>query len=412
MAEINSLQEQHTAGPIAIGFDYQFYYFMYLALGLRPGEKIGFEVKDDVHIDFPDGSTVLFQAKHTISKKDSPGDFPNLTTLDNDLWKTLNNWVGFIKASSDSSKFLNKNSFVLATNKKLKTNDFEVALKKFKTDENFVEIIRVIKELKKKTTDSTLVEYFQNILSLAKKYQILFLKKLTIETDEIGIIDKIKQRILENVRLEKYVDVIFDSLSANLQSLKFIDISNRKKVEVSFEEFNKKFGRCFEIAFTEKPLPKREFPGPLPGNLEDQIFIRQLIEVGDIDADSDSRVIVKYTYQMLKTLNSITFWLEQNYILPTELIEFTNNCCEIWDNEFRSKYRSIKQRIRSGELISDLDNEIKEMGIKLIDSIRGKELAIPGYSPLGIELSNGHFYVLSNEPRIGWHLDWENKYKN
>jgi hypothetical protein len=29
MAEVKPIQEQHTAGPIAMGFDYQFYYFMY-----------------------------------------------------------------------------------------------------------------------------------------------------------------------------------------------------------------------------------------------------------------------------------------------------------------------------------------------------------------------------------------------
>ena len=31
MDETKSIQEQHTAGAQAIGFDYQFYYFMLLA---------------------------------------------------------------------------------------------------------------------------------------------------------------------------------------------------------------------------------------------------------------------------------------------------------------------------------------------------------------------------------------------
>jgi hypothetical protein len=30
---------------------------------------------------------------------------------------------------------------------------------------------------------------------------------------------------------------------------------------------------------------------------------------------------------------------------------------------------------------------------------------------LGVKFSNGYYYSLSNEPKIGWHFDWENKYK-
>ena len=70
MDETKSIQEQHTAGAQAIGFDYQFYYFMLLALELRHGQKVGFEVKDDVHIDKADGTTILFQTKHIVSVRE------------------------------------------------------------------------------------------------------------------------------------------------------------------------------------------------------------------------------------------------------------------------------------------------------------------------------------------------------
>uniref|UniRef100_UPI0040471D4B hypothetical protein n=1 Tax=Flavobacterium sp. TaxID=239 RepID=UPI0040471D4B len=62
------INNEHTAGPQLIGFDYQFYYFMYLILDLNPGEKIGFEVLDDIHIELANGSIELLQTKHTIQK--------------------------------------------------------------------------------------------------------------------------------------------------------------------------------------------------------------------------------------------------------------------------------------------------------------------------------------------------------
>jgi len=38
MNDLEIIQDQHSAGPQAIAFDYQFYYFMYLALELRHGQ--------------------------------------------------------------------------------------------------------------------------------------------------------------------------------------------------------------------------------------------------------------------------------------------------------------------------------------------------------------------------------------
>ena len=45
MAETKTIQEQHTAGLQAIGFDYQFYYFMLLALDLKFGQKLDLKLR-------------------------------------------------------------------------------------------------------------------------------------------------------------------------------------------------------------------------------------------------------------------------------------------------------------------------------------------------------------------------------
>jgi hypothetical protein len=50
-----------------------------------------------------------------------------------------------------------------------------------------------------------------------------------------------------------------------------------------------------------------------------------------------------------------------------------------------------------------------EKALSVLDGMREKKLTISN-STLSIELSNGSFYELSDEPRIGWRKDWE-KYK-
>ena len=407
MNDLEIIQDQHSAGPQAIAFDYQFYYFMYLALELRHGQQIGFEIKDDIHIDKADGTTILFQAKHSVLTN-ADGTPKNLTTLDADLWKTLSNWSDYINAAEDVSDYLIKNQFCLVTNKSDgNNNEFLESLVSFKINNDFDKLFDRIKELNTKTTDDTIKNYIKKVISLGKRKLKPFLSNLMFETNTENIIQRIKDRILENIRQKDLVDSVFESLYSNMQVSKYLEIKDREKYIITFEDFNNKFGRCFRIAFESKPLPRRTFDIDLPENLEDQVFIKQLLDIGEIYSNSPK--IYDYTTQMLQTLNQITFWTEKNFVLPTEIEDFEKNSISIWQNEFTAKYRKIEKMINEGTPIENLEDEIKELGIQLVDYIRRQSLSLQ--TDLGIPLSNGHYYALSDKPEIGWHYEWQDKYK-
>lgn len=407
MSKTTSIQEQHTAGAQAIGFDYQFYYFMLLALELRHGQKIGFEMKDDVHIDREDGTTILFQTKHTVLEN-SNGTAQNLTTLDTDLWKTLSNWADFIKKSK--ANYLDKHSFVLATNKNENNNEFINSLTNFKTDENIDTILKKLNDLKDKTKDETIQKYIENLVSLDKTKLSSFFSKISIETGVDEIIKRIKNKLLELYRENHIVETIYDSLYSNLQLSKYLEIKSRQKFEVTFDDFTKKFGKCFKVSAGVQKLPTRNFPILLPENPEEQIFIKQLLDVGEIQTGSQD--VIKYTTLMLKFLRHYTYWSdEENFILFSEAEDFKNDSISRWENEFKAKYRQIEREISSGTTIESLESEIKNLSIELVDYIRRLDLSIGDYLPLGVDFTNGHYYLLSNNLEIGWHFDWQNKYK-
>lgn len=409
MDGIVAIQEKHTAGPKLIGFDYQFYYFMLLALDLKFGQKIGFEVKDDVHIDKEDGTTILIQAKHTI-QKDSNGAIENLTTFDSDLWKTLSIWADFIKTDKSKINFLNTHSFILVTNKNENKNLLISLLVQFKTENNIDNVLEKLKELENKTLDENLKNYIKNVVSLRGRKLKQFLQNLTIETGVDGIIRKIKNRLIELYKDPNIAEVIFDSLYSELQATKYLEIKEGNRFEISFDDFSKKFGRCFKVASEIKPLPKRNFPILLPDDLENQIFIKQLSDIGEVQNGSED--IRKYTTLMLRFVRHFTYWSdEENFILLTEAERFKQESISRWANEFKSKYRKIEKKINSGSDIDEFEEEIKDLGIELVEYIRKQDLSIPGYSSLGIDFSNGHYYALSDNLEIGWHYDWENKYK-
>lgn len=403
------IQEQHSAGAQSVGYDYQFYYFMYLVLDFKFGQTIGFEVKDDVHIEHNDGTTILYQTKHTIVKN-KQDELQNLTTLDLDLWKTLNNWVVFIQDKKEKQdEFIENNTFILVTNKSENNNEFATALREFKQDLNVDNIVIILNSLKIKTTNTVLIGYIDKLISLGNEKLKKFLKKVNIETGTTEIQNLIKNKILEKFCQDRVVDPIFDSLAGALWNAKYFDISIGGKFEITFDDFCKRFGQCYKVATESKPLPIRRLEQYLPDSLEDQIFVKQLIDIGEVKAGSAE--IVEYTRQMLNFLNNFDFWLnEEFYILNEDAEIFKNNSRLIWANEFKSKYRKIFKKIENNILINDLEDEINDLGIELVEYIRRQDLSINGYPSLGIELSNGHFYALSNSLDIGWHFDWENKY--
>lgn len=407
MSKTISIQEQHTAGAQAIGFDYQFYYFMLLVLELRHGQKIGFEVKDDVHIDKADGTTILLQTKHSVLTS-SNGAIQNLTTLDTDLWKTLSNWTDFIKKGK--ANYLDKHSFVLATNKNENNNEFINSLTNFKSDKNIDTIFKKLNDLKDKTKDVTIQKYIENLVSLDKAKLSSFLSKISIETGIDEIIERIKNKLLELYRESYIVETIYDSLYANLQLSKYLKIKSGQKFEITFDDFNKKFGKCFKVSTGVQKLPTRNFPILLPENPEEQIFIKQLLDVGEIQTSSQD--VIKYTTLMLKFLRHYTYWSdEENFILFSEAEDFKRDSISRWDNEFKAKYRQIERKISSGATIESLESEIKNLSIELVEYIRRLDLSIGDYLPLGVDFTNGHYYLLSNNLEIGWHFDWQNKYK-
>lgn len=404
MNDVTKFQEQHAAGSQALGFDYQFLYFMCLALEMKTGEKVGFEVKDDIHIERANGKIILFQSKHTVLKS-ADGSPINLTTLDSDLWKTLSNWAEMIKIDEN---ILSKYSFCLVTNKGEGNNQFIEAINLFKVDGDIDKVIDKIKEIKDSTENKELKEYIENVSSLDKKQATLFLSNLSIETEIDNIIGKVKTILLERYYDNLIVDAIFDSLFSNMSVAKYLDIKDRKKFEISFADFCKRFGKCFKVASEKNPLPRRKLPMIFPEKLEDQIFIKQLIDLGELDENSPEAIDL--TTQMLKVINHLNDWKDNDFILPTEIDEFERNSYLMWKNEFTGRYHSIKSRTKAGALSADLEIEIKELAHDILHYIKRQNISIAGEN-LGIELSNGYYYSLSNEPKIGWHFDWENKYK-
>ena len=405
---IENYLKKHVAGGQSLGFDYQFYYFIFLLLQLELGETIGYEVKDDIHIQKPDGKIVLMQAKHTV-QTNADGKRANLTPLDEDMWKTLRIWSKAI--STSELEDLKKYEFILVTNKNIQKNQFISCVENFKNNSISIESVKsTILETKKNTTSKTIQEYINDIKDLTDEQLALFIKNISFRTNTDNLIEniknKLKWRFLQND--ESRLERMFDSLISNISTEKYLTLDKRGKFELTYENFAKKFRKCFEVGTDKNTLPKRTVNIKFPENMENQIFIRQLLEIGDLEKKSSD--IKTYTSYMLEAFNSLEKWISEGDVLPTDIIDFEENSILYWKNEFIAKYRRIRNTLSDGINTNDVENEIKLLSLELLDVIRKKELRLSN-TDLEIKLSNGYYYYLSNEPKIGWHLNWEEKYK-
>lgn len=404
MAEVQHTEKTGAADK-SIGFDYQYYYFLWRLLNLKTDETIGLEVMDDVHTELTNNRQILIQLKHTIQTK-ADGGAVNITTLDSDLWKSLSNWSKVIsdpvadrKEEKEQLKFVNKTDFLLVSNKsENEKNQLLLLLKELRDgDKSFDEIRKGIQSLHSTTKDEAIKAYIGDVLALNDAVAECFFRNLSFDLGCDDIIGKCKVAIKEHKIDESKVGEVFYCLDSRVRSENFSMIKNKQKIIFSFDEVFIKFRKCFDKA-RNGSLTIKKFTGSLPDSLQEQMFIRQLIEIKDIKND-DIESMAQFTRYLLQMQNNIDEWYQSGNLTLGEVEEFKNEAKVKWENEYRSLYRKDYS-----------EEEIADKAVQLIDAIRKEKLTLAAQE-MPTDMSNGQFYHLSNVPEIGWHKDWEGKYK-
>ena len=185
---------------------------------------------------------------------------------------------------------------------------------------------------------------------------------------------------------------------SNIRNDNYITIKKGNSISISFEDFHKKYRRCFDKYRSGELIVVDKTTLKLPDNIKDQLFIKQLVDIGDIEKD-DSDSQIEFTRFRIQLERSLDEWCQLGDITGAERDDFLEEGITLWKNEFRSKYRGLVD--------SSLYNE---KGLQIIDELRNKTLRIKGQD-LSSEVSNGTFYYLADIPKIGFVKDWKDRYE-
>lgn len=396
----------------AKGFDYQFLYFINRLLKMvEKGDVVFYEKYDDVSMSSDEG-LVYFQLKHTIGGSNQKT--VNLSLRDHDLWKTIAVWIDITNKQDKDKRidFLESNSFVLVTNKNPVNNPFWMELQKYQKGEmSFDELKKFYKKVYDETGESKRKEvngqkgkttkgYIKCLIDFDYADQLLKSMRICFEPD-------LKKEILESLELNKNiphknVEEAYQELLGMIRDKYYSD----QKDSYTREEFSKVFDRICQKYRERKFTFKRNTMTKLPPHLEDQVFIKQLMDVEDISLEDDP-LIVEYTMEKFDYINSIRVATKNDDVSEEEVENVRADAVRYW----RQKYKHYMGRINPDdndkiiEKVSDLLNDIRDKNIYFV------EKEIESY------FSNGCFYYLSDkdsehEPQIGWRPGWEEKYKN
>ena len=397
--------ENTSASGTIAGFDFQYYYFLYKLLILKKDETIGFEVLDDVHTQLDNDHQILIQVKHTVQTK-ADGTPVNLTELDSDLWKTIHNWIAIITDKNDGRislnsqiDFVSKTTFLLVSNKSFNThNTFLSKLYDFQHETIDLQAIKkCLEDLLKSSSSEQIKVYINSLISLDNSLLKSFLMKIKAELEVESIIQQCKTALEEKDVNPKEIDTLFNQLDSVVRQEIFKTFSCNNKLLFSFEQRKRKFRRYFDIA-NNPNLKIKKFEGGLPDSLEQQIFIKQLLDIEDISLD-EKEIIENYSRYKLMLESNLSTWVSKGELTSVEVREFEEDIFRRWETEYRSSYRGKNN-----------PSEYPDIAHTVLKAMRDKELSISGQELLS-DMSHGGLYSLSDKAVIGWLKDWEDIYK-
>lgn len=392
---IQDLNKNDIANKTSAGFIYQDLVLMKQLLFLEnDGTKIGYEVLDDIHKENGD-YIELIQVKSSINDD-------TLTESAPDLWKTLFNWAKIIESGNvDNIKF------VFYTNRELSTNS-NILNELIKNEPDIDLIINFINNLyiklenkeKEKTkgqSENTIFKKVLKVNNLTKEQKEILFQNLSFIVSTDNIIKEIKQRIeFFAVDKEKDIDTVYENLLGIITNKRLELAKQDENFIIDYNYFRKnlkfdrilKFARVEEINFEEYYNYRDK--NIYNENFEDNIFYKQL---NDIDVPKQK------INELARERASSSSFIEGLELLPSDENSINLNLIYEWEEIHEEEY--------SKTILDESDHKLKAQNC--LNKTNQLNIFYKT-SKLPKPLTKGKFIDLSNQPKIGWRLDWEEKY--
>jgi len=397
-----------SADKQQIGFEYQDFVCLEYLIDLKPGESVGLEVFDDVHHERISGEKSLIQVKHSVSEDSS------ITNLDLDLWKTLCIWS---KALDELNS--NKIELIFFTNKK-KTekkglvqliDSTDIDLQQIRLEISAIKSESDIKDkgkLNKAKTDSKytykvnpIKKYIDYIDDLNEAKISSLFTKINMIFSSKDILNRLAQKIeYFTVPKSEAIDVVHYLLGA-FKTEKYKLIKGNTKINIDYTSFrqNFQFDRIIQITQDRKIDFSRYHSFKMVNQIDPKsgVFSKQL---SDINIPSNE--ITDYAIEYAATSMYIQKLISEGKLSEVENTTINTQVFNQWKRTYRSIFSDI-------EIDLSNDNVHKSIARKCLYKVLGITVQVSN-STLDASMIEGKAMELSDQLKIGWRQDWNEKY--
>ena len=386
---------QHSAGLRSLGFDEQFACFVAHLFNLKADESISYEKEDDIVITKKDNKKIFIQVKNSAGKP-----VRRMTTGDTDFWKTLKLWLDGYKyyTEPDKNQYFANRKFVIATNMQVENCFYDEII-------NFQKQLTDIKGLKKwldsfKTKNNEIEESVKALRALCDDELRQFVLQVEVE-QYIDLEEEMFKSSLVFCRNNPATAEVLNELVGALIKDKKASVLATGSFKLSMERFIKKYSNTLQKLDIEPELNVTEYD-PYhwvhPDEITETNMLRQLWDIGELDKDNPSDKTYRYLYQRRYYRTNIERFKRMELMDDTKQAAVELAAMNRWQkvhDRYETRARNASDEIKNTEAVNCFHDTMEKSFLKYDENFSG-----------------GCYLQLSDEnpPKIGWHIDWKDKY--
>lgn len=403
-------------GSVA-GFIFQFEIALLELSQLNANESISIEKVDDIGKEDDKGTYICtIQAKHSICLSGS-----NFGTTSVDLWKTINNWIDKIKVKTLD----NTNEFIAVTNQKIPNNSIIRDFNKLSFDDLFQKVIDLrsnqqiayeekikLDPAKGKTIKET-ISRLEKVISHKQEFKIIVQKfKFTDKVDAKE--EFLNRTFLNSLESDDKKNDIYQKFCGWITEISFENWKRNEEAIFSKSQFDKKYAFIISnhtliegIFRTKRQLNKEEIID-VNRIKRNELFIKQ---IEDIERSFNDEIIRDAILDYIMSDIEIAYIITNKsgtIMTKSDFEEFQEKCLQKWNDVKKKHIRKAFNKYTRDEIVeiscNIYDEIMQQITVDFQDSYT--------FNDTNRYIQNGTFLKLSNVPKIGWHPQWEIKYKN
>lgn len=402
-------------GPIA-GYLFQFEKaLMLLATLENVHDIVSLELVDDVAVQDENNIVLMaVQAKHSIS--------PNGTTFEDtssSLWRTLQIWIQKL----ENGTFNTQTQFICSTNKEIHAQSLVKRIETETLEDVVTDITKLLASQKAKLQNLQVdkPEAGPSIKKTIKLIEFVLSKPNQFEIIKNNITVRDKEDLIEKffIAIHMTSDEYTDARKTSTFEAMYGWITNRCKAKWLNDNaatFTKKdFDTKLALVTTNPAIinavfRKKSALGTVDhkkvADTKKELFVTQIEDIKRKQTAKERNIenaVLDFIYHDIEMAHIIA---KGNFTEP-DFEEFKGNCRDRWqtcyDSHVLKELDEYDDDMKNDLAIAIFDNIMNSIEVSFQEGIR--------FTSANRYIHNGTFLKLSNVPEIGWHPEWETKYK-